>query len=333
MRIEGKRFLITGGTSLIGSRIAMELLRRGAAHVTLLDNFSLSGPTDLDELLEDARVTLMKGDVLRLDQMIQAAQGCEGVFAIAGWLTVALARDPRLGLDVNITGTLNTFEAARIAGVKKVVTASSIAVYGSAVGGQSTESTGFASMGVAPPRALYALSKLAGEQLGWMYHREHGLGFAAMRYGSVYGERQHDRGVNVLSIIHAYQAIRQGQAPQLGANADSGHDLVYVGDAARASVMAMENDDAVGPYNISSGTTTTIREMAEKVARQMGSTLEPVVQQSGGAAPQRTHGGEAIQVSVSIDKAERDFGWRPEVSVDAGIAKLLAWLDTQATAA
>ncbi|WP_104134373.1 NAD(P)-dependent oxidoreductase [Cryobacterium sp. Y62] len=327
MHIPGNKFVITGGTSLIGSRIARELVDMGASEVVLFDNMSLSTTAGLDDLITHSEVTVVRGDVLRLDQLIEAAKGSSGLFAIAGLLTVPIARDPQLGAAVNIQGVLNTLEAARIVGALKVVSASSIAVYGSAVGSKSDEDTPFSSVSVAPPRAIYALTKLTGEQLGAYYTATYGLQFAAMRYSSVYGERQHDRGVNVLNIIKAYEAIKNGEAPLFAGDGHDGHDLVYVGDAARASVMAMADSKAHGPYNISSGTTTTVREMVEKVVELSATTLRPKFEEDASAASQSTHGSHDVQVSVSIEKAKTDFGWEPTIFLTEGVRRLMAWID------
>lgn len=148
-------------------------------------------------------------------------------------LTAPLAPDPRRGLDVNVHGVLNTLDAAGFCGVRKVVLASSIAVYGDAVVDGADESTGFQHRTGAPRRTLDALSKLIGETLGELYAHRYGLGFAALRIPSVYDERQHERGVNALHILDAYRSVRAGRAPVLHGAGQDAHDFVYVGDVAR----------------------------------------------------------------------------------------------------
>src|SRR6202007_2954360 len=130
MNINGGRFVITGGASLIGSHVAEALLAQGAREVVLLDNFSLGTPEAARHLLGDERGKLVRGDILRVNELYDAFAGADGVFAIAGFLTLPLTQNPPLGLAVNVEGQVDVFEAVRHAGVKKVVFSSSIAAYG-----------------------------------------------------------------------------------------------------------------------------------------------------------------------------------------------------------
>lgn len=130
MQISGGRFVITGGASLIGSHVADRLLVEGAREIVLLDNFALGTPETVAHLNGDDRVKLVKGDILRINELFDVFSGADGVFAIAGFLTLPLSQNPPLGLAVNVEGQVNVFEACRYAGVKKVVFSSSIAAYG-----------------------------------------------------------------------------------------------------------------------------------------------------------------------------------------------------------
>src|SRR6187549_3765835 len=130
MQINGGRFVITGGASLIGSHVADELLAQGAREIVLLDNYSLGTPDAVSHLANDSRVKLVRGDILRISDLYDAFDGADGVFAIAGFLTLPLTQNPPLGLAVNVEGQVNVFEACRYAGVKKVIFSSSIAAYG-----------------------------------------------------------------------------------------------------------------------------------------------------------------------------------------------------------
>ena len=126
MQISGGKFVITGGASLIGSHVADRLLAEGAGEVVLLDNFSLGTPETVAHLDGEPRVRLVKGDILRINELYDAFKGAVGVFAIAGFLTLPLSQNPPLGLAVNVEGQVNVFEACRYAGVGKVIFSSSI---------------------------------------------------------------------------------------------------------------------------------------------------------------------------------------------------------------
>ena len=114
--VAGKAYLVTGGASLIGSHIADQLLDQGAAEVRLLDNFALGTPETIAHLVGDPRIRLVRGDILRLNELIDATAGVDGIFALAGFLTLPFSQNPPLGVAVNTTGVVNTLEAARIAG-------------------------------------------------------------------------------------------------------------------------------------------------------------------------------------------------------------------------
>jgi UDP-glucose 4-epimerase len=130
MKIKDGKFVVTGGASLIGSHVAERLLGEGAREVVLLDNYALGSPDTVRPLLGDPRVKLVRGDILRINELYDAFDGCDGVFAIAGFLTLPLSQNPSLGLAVNVEGQVNVFEACRYRNVKKVVFSSSVAVYG-----------------------------------------------------------------------------------------------------------------------------------------------------------------------------------------------------------
>lgn len=130
MKIEGGKFLITGGASQIGAHITEQLLKAGVREVVLFDNYSLGSPEAISDLLGDPRVKLVKGDILRTQELYDQLEGVSGVFATAGFLTLPLSLNPHLGVAVNVQGMLNVYDACRYRGVEKVVFSSSIAAYG-----------------------------------------------------------------------------------------------------------------------------------------------------------------------------------------------------------
>src|SRR5215510_4222886 len=134
MHIAGRRFLVTGGASLIGSHLTEQLLEAGAAAVILFDNYALGSPEVAASLAQDRRVTAVRGDITRLPELLDAFNQVDGVFALAGFLTLPLSQNPGLGLEVNVLGMYNIVEACRYRGVKKVVFASSVATYGNPQG-------------------------------------------------------------------------------------------------------------------------------------------------------------------------------------------------------
>ena len=125
MKIKGGKFLITGGASMIGAHITEQLLAADAREVVLLDNFSLGSPEGISDLVQNPRVKLVRGDILRVNELFDGLEAVDGVFAAAGFLTLPLTQNPHLGVAVNVQGMMNVFEASRYRGVGKVIFSSS----------------------------------------------------------------------------------------------------------------------------------------------------------------------------------------------------------------
>ncbi|MGE3692570.1 MAG: NAD-dependent epimerase/dehydratase family protein [Novosphingobium sp.] len=326
MQIEGNTFIITGGASLIGSHVADRLLAEGAGRVVLLDNFSLGTPETVAHLEGDARVSLLKGDILRINELYDAFKGASGVFAIAGFLTIPMSQNPPLGLAVNVEGQVNTFEAARYAGVKKVVFSSSIAAYGEPEGdGVIDESAPANLASYQPGSMLYSCTKLIGEALCKLYSQKHGVDAIALRYATVYGERQHYRGVNALYIIQNWDKIVRGEAPVLPGDGSEVHDYIHVADVARANVMAMASDVTGEVFNCVTGAETTVKRVAEILLEIAGSDLQPVYTDDAGAVKATS----SASLKLSREKIGRMLGWEPQVSVEVGIRRLIEWRQAQ----
>lgn len=321
MNIAGGSFLITGGASLIGSHIAEGLLSKGAERVILFDNYSLGSPETVDFLLENPKVKLVRGDILRINELLDALDGVDGVFAVAAFLTLPLSQNPWLALDVNVRGMHTVVEACRHRGVKKVVFCSSVAVYGESGESGFAEDAPLAWQRLQPAAALYASSKVLGENLCRFYKQRYGLDYVALRYSTVYGERQHFRGINALYIIEAYDRIAAGQAPVLPGDGSEVHDYVYVGDVARANVLAMQSDVGGESFNIVSGVDTTLNEIVAILQRVTGSTLKPEYRDDPGKVRFTT----TTKIGYRRDKAKRLLGWEPETSLEEGIRRLAVW--------
>jgi len=320
MQIAGARFVVTGGASLIGSHVADALLAQGAHEVVLLDNFALGTPEAVAHLKDDPRVKLVRGDILRVSELYDAFAGADGVFAIAGFLTLPLTQNPPLGLAVNVEGQVNVFEACRYRGVKKVVFSSSIAVYGEPGAGLIDEMAPANLATFQPGAMLYSCTKLIGEALCKLYHAKHGLHAIALRYSTVYGERQHYRGVNALYIVENYDRIMRGERPTVPGDGSEVHDYVHVADAARANVTAMASDVSGEVFNVASGVATTVKRLVELLLEITGSKLVP--EYAGGGGVKSTSGSH---LDLGIDKIGRMLGWHPQIGIEEGLRRLIAW--------
>jgi UDP-glucose 4-epimerase len=321
MNIAGGRFVITGGASLIGSHVAEALLAQDAREVVLLDNFALGTPETVAHLKDDSRVKLVRGDILRINELYDAFEGVDGVFAIAGFLTLPLTQNPPLGLAVNVDGQVNVFEAARYRGVKKVVFSSSIAAYGEPGAGLIDETAPANLASFQPGAVLYSCSKLMGEALCKLYSARHGVHGVALRYSTVYGERQHYRGVNALYIIENYDRIVRGERPVITGDGSEVHDYIHVADVARANVMAMASDVTGETFNVVSGVATDLNRLVELLLKITGSDLQPERKAAGGAV--KSTSGSSLDLSRA--KIETMLGWVPQVDLETGLRRLIDW--------
>jgi UDP-glucose 4-epimerase len=327
MQIRDNRFVITGGASLIGSHVADALLADGAREVVLLDNFSLGTPETVRHLDGDPRARLVKGDILRVNELYDAFDGADGVFAIAGFLTLPLSQNPSLGLAVNVEGMVNSLEACRYAGVKKLVFSSSIAAYGEPEGDAVIDETFPANLAAYQPGSmLYSCSKLIGEALCKLYSQKKGVDAVALRYATVYGERQHYRGVNALYIIQNYDRIKRGEPPTLPGDGSEVHDYIHVADVARANVMAMASDVTGEVFNVVTGVETTVKRITDILLDITGSSLQPVAAEEAGAVKATS----SPSLKLSREKIGHMLGWEPQVSVEEGIRRLIGWIEAQA---
>jgi UDP-glucose 4-epimerase len=322
MQISGCRFLITGGASLVGSHLAEELLDNGAAEVIIYDNLSFGAESALGHLKGRQGLTIRRGDVMKLHDLIDAMKGVDGAFSFAAFMTLPMSRDPWTGLDVNIRGHQNLLEACRVNGAKKVIFASSSAAYGYGLKGTITEETPFHSVGVPPAAVIYGATKIIGEQLCADYGAKYGLDWAVLRFSTVYGERQHYRAANALYIIEAYDRVARGEPPVVYGDGNETKDFVYAGDVARACRMAMGSDVSREIMNISGGEEITTKALAELVLRLTGSNLK-VEHRDPASGGVRLTSAHAFRYDNS--KAKRVLGWEPQVRIEEGVRRLIEW--------
>lgn len=327
--VKNQAFLITGGASLIGSHIADQLLAAGAARVRLFDNFSLGSHDSIAHLQGDARVELIKGDVLRPEEVDAACKGMKGVFALAGFLTLPMAANPALGLSVNVLGLVHTLDACRQNGVQRAILASSVSAYGNSTADQITEETPYTAHGLPAPSQMYGTSKLMGEALCAQYARAHGLQFNALRFSSVYGERQHVRAVNALFIAQTLQRVLKGERPVIIGDGTEVHDYIYVTDVARACLMAMTSESCNHVLNIATGVDTSLTQVVDLVLKEAAAgNLEPEYQ----ADTRAVRSSSVAHLNFSRDKAAREIGWTPLIGVEEGIRRYIAWHRTHTAA-
>jgi UDP-glucose 4-epimerase len=329
--IRGSKLVVIGGASLVGSATVDEMLARGAAEVTIFDNLSFDGQSNIAHLEGDPRVKLVQGDILKLHQLLAATEGVDGIVHLAAYMTLNFDRDPWGGIDVNIRGLQNVLEACRSNRVRKLIFSSSNAVYGYGPGvkGDLVEETPFHATGAPPAAVLYGASKIMGEQLCRDAYRKHGQDYVVLRYSTVYGERQHYRAANALYIVETHDAIKRGERPKVIGDGSETKHFVYVGDLARANCMALESTSTDVAVNTSGPRPVTTLALVTLVAELSGRPdLTAELVEPDPTKVRLTSGG-AFEI---VHKAAKDaIGWEPQVDMREGLRRLLAWRDAEAT--
>lgn len=318
--IAGARILVAGGGSLVGSHLTRALLDRDVGEVVIYDPISFDAQDALGELKKDERVKMVRGDLMKLHQTIEHMEGIDGAVNLAAYMTLGLSQSPIDALDLNVRGHANFLEAARLKEVRKVVFASSNAVYGYGIGGGISEDEPHHNAGIPAAAAAYGSTKIIGEQLCRLYYQKHGLDYVVLRFSTVYGENQHYRAANALYIIQTYDSIKSGKRPELFGDGSESKDFVYAGDVARAICLALESDATDVALNTSGGKGISTKELVEIVTRVAGSNVEPEYIEDDGRVRLPTRAG----LHFVNTKAHEVLGWQPEMDLEEGIRRLIA---------
>ena len=299
--------LVTGGAGFIGSHLVDELVRRGR-RVRVVDDFS-SGRRENLAAVGDA-VDIVEADILDTAALGQAMRDVERVFHQAALRSVPRSVDDPAGSNrVNVEGTLNVLLAAREAGVRRVVYASSSSVYGDAASLPLREDGG--TLPVSP----YAVSKLAGEHYGRVFTRVYGLPTVGLRYFNVFGPRQDPASRYAAVIPRFIQAALRGESLEIHGDGRQSRDFTHVRNVVLANCLAAERPEAIGEaFNVACGQRISLMEIVER--------LKVRLQREGFGV--RWHhvaarAGDVRHTEASIVKAERLLGYRVAVGFDEGL--------------
>jgi UDP-glucose 4-epimerase len=230
-------------------------------------------------------------------------------FHLAAQIDVRVSVErPALDADVNIVGTLQVLEAAREHGTKVVFSSTGGAIYGEC-GGPAAEDH------VRAPLAPYGVSKLSAEEYIAAYNRLYGTSHVALRYGNVYGPRQDPHGeAGVVAIF--MNALRDGRTPRIYGDGSQTRDYVFVGDVVAATLAAGGHGGCV--FNVGTGTETSVVELYERIQRVSG--IERLAQHAEPRA------GELQRSVLDPSLARRELGWKPQHSLDEGLAATWSWI-------
>jgi nucleoside-diphosphate-sugar epimerase len=305
--LDGVPVLVTGGAGFIGSHLAGALLARGA-RVRVLDDLSTGRRENLPDGAE-----LVEEDIREIGACRAACAGMAYVFhqAALGSVPRSIA-DPAATVAVNVTGTANVLAAARDAGVRRVVYASSSSVYGDSDSALKREG------GEGRPISPYAASKAMNEELADVFARCYGMEVVGLRYFNVYGPRQSPDGPYAAVIPRFLHACLAGEAPVIYGDGAQSRDFTFVEDAVLANLLAAGAPaEACGrAYNVARGERTTVAELAERIREAVGCGLPPRHE------PPRP--GDVLRSQADPSAAEAGLGFRARVGLAEGLEKTLS---------
>jgi nucleoside-diphosphate-sugar epimerase len=311
-RIAGTRCLVTGGAGFIGSTIVDQLLDTGAAEVVVLDNFVRGTWTNLASAQDRGHVKVIKGDICDAALVDDLMLGTDFVFHQAALRITRCAEAPREAVDVLIDGTLNVLESAVRHKVKKVVAASSASVYGNPSYLPMDESHPFNN------RTIYGAGKIACEQMLRAYYTMYGLPYVAFRYFNAYGPRMDIVGVYTEVLIRWLDAIEANQSPLIFGDGTQSMDFVFVGDVARANLLAAQSEVTDEVFNVGTGTQTTLSELCDLLLQLTDSSLRPERREARQVANVQAR-------RAGVEKAARLLDFRANVSLQEGLRELIRW--------
>ena len=303
-------YLITGGCGFIGSHIAEALVGEGHA-VRVFDNLSSGRLENLHGFAD--RVDVVRGDIREPDALRGAMHGVEFVFHEAALVSVAASvEQPGENDAINIRGTLNVLQAARAAGVRRFVFASSAAIYGNNPDLPKREEM------LPEPESPYALSKLAGEHYLRLFSKLYGLETVVLRYFNVFGPRQDARSM-YSGVISKFSAdLGAERTPTIFGDGRQTRDFVFVKDVVQANLLAMRSDK-IGHgeiFNVATGAHHSLLELLEMLQQITGRRVAPQFRD--------TRAGDIRHSYADISKIQRLLGYQPRFNLETGLRQWLA---------
>lgn len=298
-------WLVTGGAGFIGAHLVRELVRQNQ-QVTVFDNFSSSSQNALDGVQENVR--LVQGDVRDTAAVALAVRGADYVLHHAALVSVPESvQHPEETAQINIQGTANVLEASRQNGVRRVVFASSSAVYGNGTDLPHKETD------PVDCQSPYAVSKQAGSELCRMYTRLYGLETVSLRYFNVYGVGQNFCSSYAAVVAKFMERARTNKPLEIDWDGLQSRDFIHVSDVVQANLLAALKGVSGEEYNVASGSTCSLIELADTVERVSGRKLNRIFR------PKRA--GDVRFSAADISKI-RALGFTPSVTLEAGLKDL-----------
>ena len=310
------KILVTGGAGFIGSNLVLSLIHdEKITAIKVLDNLETGSMKNLSEVKNSPKLEFIEGDIRNYAICLGASEGIDIIShqAALGSVPRSVA-DPITTHEVNATGTLNIFNAARENGVKRIVYAASSSTYGDHPGLPKVEDI------IGSPISPYGVTKLMNEMYAKVFADLYKMEFIGLRYFNVYGPHQNPAGPYAAVIPLFIKSFLENKSPAINGTGDHSRDFTFVDDVVQANKLAMytQHTKAVNQvYNIAKGEKTTLNELVS------------VLQQITGKKIEATHGAERsgdIKHSLAdISKAKNILGYHPCTSPVEGLRKTYEW--------
>jgi len=306
-------FLVTGGAGFIGSNLCEALLKKGC-RVRCLDDLSTGKPGNISTFVDDPGFEFVEGDIRDFKACMKACGGVDYVLHQAAWGSVPRSIELPLPYEeINIRGTLNMLEAARVNKVKKFVYASSSSVYGDEPSLPKKE--GCEGRLLSP----YALTKRVNEEYGRLYTELYGLETYGLRYFNVFGKHQDPEGEYAAVIPRFIRALLKDEQPVIYGDGKQSRDFTYIENVVEANLKACKaSAQAAGQaYNIAYGDREDLLNVHAELCAALGNKIDPLFE------PERQ--GDIKHSHADISKAQELLGYNPEWSFRRGIAAAIEW--------
>lgn len=311
-----KFILLTGGAGFIGSNIADFLLSKGHK-VRVLDNLSTGFIKNIEHLLSNPNFEFVKGDITDLATLNIACTNIDLICHQAALGSVPRSvEDPLLSHDNNVNGFLNMLLAAKNNNIKRIVYASSSAVYGDSETLPKIENK------IGAPLSPYAITKYVNELYGNVFTKLYDMECIGLRYFNVFGPRQNPEGAYAAVIPKFISSVKNNISPTINGDGNYSRDFTYVDNIVQANYLALftENKDCFGTiFNVGAGSRITILEMYNTIAKSFNSDLQPIL----GALRK----GDIPHSNANIDKAKELLGYNPKINFDEGINKTIEYFE------
>ncbi len=311
--LRGTRVLVTGGAGLIGSHLADLLLQAGVAELRVIDNLSRGRRSDLASAAASGRLRLIEGDIRDRDLLADASRGIDFLFHLAAIRLTQCAEHPRQALEVMVDGAFNVLEAAIAAKIKRVIAASSASVYGMADRFPTPENH--------HPHnndTLYGAAKSFNEGLLASFRAMYGLDYVALRPFNVYGPRMDTEGAYTEVLVRWMREIEAGRPPVIFGDGKQTMDFVYVGDVARAFLLAASADAPGEVFNVASGVETSLNDLARTLIAAMGRSVQIEYASARRISPVQRR-------LADTTRARSLLGFTAETDLAEGLRHLVDW--------